>query len=334
MNRRWGVPLSRSRQPRAFTLIELLVVIAIIAVLISILLPALSAVRRQAAMTKCATQMRELGNAMLLYVNDNKGYLPSPRISTPWDVMGILYDKSTAEAPGKVIQENIKWWHFLGKYLTKGSIMGQATTPTDINQMKSAVFWCPSFEGFQDGGSLVNMVGGYNRNFVGYGMNWWLLNANEPTSQLNTNGFPSGARQVERFSDYTGNNTTGSGPVKGTWYKLVQYRQPAERAMLADGRQWYLEAKRVPPGQAIPGQRLNYSTNDYSTGTTGQRQTTFDFYRHGKFPPVQNPPDQLNGTYTADGGRVAYNILYADNHVAAATDRETGYRACRMKFPE
>jgi prepilin-type N-terminal cleavage/methylation domain-containing protein len=318
----------------AFTLIELLVVIGIIAVLISILLPALNVVRRQAAMTKCATQMRELGNAMLLYANDNRGFLPSPRISTPWDVMGVLYDKGTPEAPGTVVQENIKWWHFLGKYLTKGSIMAQ--TSTDINQMKSAVFWCPSFEGFQDAGpgGAVNLVGGYNRNFNGYGMNWWLLNEDEPTSQLNTNGFPAGAvRQAERFSDYTGNNMTGSGPVKGSWYKLVQYRHPAERALLADARQWYLEAKRVPPGQAIPGQRLNFSTNDYSTGTTGQRQTTFDFYRHGKYPPIQNPVDQANGTYTADGGKVAYNILYADNHVAAVTDRETGYRACRMKFP-
>lgn len=316
------------KRGRGFTLVELLVVIAIIAILIAILLPALQAVRRQAMMTKCATQMRELGNAMLLYANDNKGYLPSPRISTPWDVMGILYDKGATEVPGKVVNENIKWWNFLGKYMTKGSYMAQ--TATDINEMKASVFWCPSFEGYTDG-AAVNLLGGYNRNLPGYGMNWWLLNADEPTSQLNSNGFPSGARQVERFSDYTGNGS-GSGPTQGSWYKLVQYRHPAERALLADARQWYLEAKRVPPGQPIPGQRLNYSTNDYSNGTPGARQTTFDFYRHGRYPPIQDPT-VLSGFYTPDGGRVAYNILYADNHVAAATDRETGYRACRMKFP-
>jgi prepilin-type N-terminal cleavage/methylation domain-containing protein/prepilin-type processing-associated H-X9-DG protein len=316
------------RRNTAFTLVELLVVIAIIAVLIAILLPVLSSVRRQANMTKCATQMRELGNAMLLYSIDNKGYLPSPRLSTPYDVNGLLFDKGATEVPGKVVNENIKWWHFLGKYLTKGSTMAQVST--DINQMKSAVFWCPSFEGFQDAGSSVNLVGGYNRNFVGYGMSWWLFPIADP-GPFNSNGFPSGARQVERFSDATGGNTSG-GPAQGTWYKLVAYKQPAQRALLADARQFYLEAKAVPAGQPIPGQRLNYSSNDYSNGTTGARQTTYDFYRHGTYPPVQDPTP-ASGFYSAVGGRIGYNILFADNHVEAIKDRETGYRACRMRFP-
>jgi len=314
----------------AFTLVELLVVIGIISILISVLLPVLGSVRRQAAMTKCASQLRELGTAMVLYSQDNKGYLPSPRISTPYNVNGILYDKGSSETPGSIVQENVKWWHFLGKYLTKGTVMAQQTT--DINQMRSAVYWCPSFDGFLDGGSGVNMIGGINRNFTGYGMNWWLLKIDEPTAQLNSNGFPSGTRQVERFSDATGGNTTGSGPVQGSWYKLDQYHQPAERALLADARQFYLEAKLVPAGQPIPGQRLNFSTNDYSSGITGQRQTTFDFYRHAKYPGIQDAT-QTTGYFSPDGGKVAYNILYADNHVSGAVDRETGYRACRMRFP-
>ena len=61
---------------RAFTMVELLVVIGIIAVLISVLLPALSKVQRQARMTVCLSNQRQLIAAVLMYVQDNKGLFP------------------------------------------------------------------------------------------------------------------------------------------------------------------------------------------------------------------------------------------------------------------
>lgn len=88
---------------RAFTMIELLVVVAIIAILASLLLPALRNAQEAAKASDCVNNLRQVYTAFAMFANDNDDYFP----------------------------HTYYWWRILGNagYLGAGEIHGGGTTP-------------------------------------------------------------------------------------------------------------------------------------------------------------------------------------------------------------
>lgn len=139
----------RNRSVRAgFTLIELLVVIAIIAILISLLVPAVQKVREAAARLQCQNNLKQVGLAMNGFESQNKTFPPGALRSATSGAVSDLCKRLGVTANGV----NHSWAIFILPHLEQGSLYSMynlnadctAATNQTARETPLPVFLCPS----------------------------------------------------------------------------------------------------------------------------------------------------------------------------------------------
>jgi prepilin-type N-terminal cleavage/methylation domain-containing protein/prepilin-type processing-associated H-X9-DG protein len=288
------------RKNKGFTLVELLVVIGIIALLISILLPALSSARRNANTVKCLSNLRQIATAMQLYAADFRGAIPVVRQDYP--------DPDVNPAASS----RYYWWDMITPYLARinKSTVDQSTQ--DLTEARQTVIWgCTEWDARMD---VSFTTGSF---YPGYGMN---------VNPYYTPTFSTFDRSqaICRW----GPPPVSSSVYLGKYYKLGSITTSAERMLVADAFLWIIDA-RVSTGSGVaslPGQPVDW-VNGYA-GKTGQPgQMDYDLYRHAGKPPA------ASGGFYSKTGKVACNAVFFDGHASTINGIEEAYKAIFIKAP-
>ncbi|MHB9035875.1 MAG: type II secretion system protein [Armatimonadota bacterium] len=117
-----------AREETGFTLIELLVVIAIIAILAAILFPVFSSAKKRAQQASCLSNLRQIGQAMGLYVDNAEGCWPSMRVFSP-NLPSYKYNMISNFG---LVESNLT------------AYAGVANTFLSKYSKNAGVFWCPA----------------------------------------------------------------------------------------------------------------------------------------------------------------------------------------------
>ena len=148
------------RPGSGFTLIELLVVIAIIALLMSILLPALGGARKLARRTVCMANVRRLAVYMRLYVDNNNDKFPPARLRKATQYIEV----------GSYRRYRPRWIWFLNEGMGYVINPYEYETEEDFNaalEMDNDYYMCPSLKHYAYARNIRNGAYGYNYQYLG-----------------------------------------------------------------------------------------------------------------------------------------------------------------------
>jgi prepilin-type N-terminal cleavage/methylation domain-containing protein/prepilin-type processing-associated H-X9-DG protein len=159
---------TRAAHRRGFTLVELLVVIGIIALLISVLMPALGKARDQANSIKCMSNMRQIGQAYLMHASEHRNHVPTA---------GLIHGPYNATPQGLGDAAKIKFMYYsdggaerpLPMPAALGVYLGQKITASNAAELQAQmdsgairnVFTCPTQQedSMLDGVMLADQTG-------------------------------------------------------------------------------------------------------------------------------------------------------------------------------
>jgi prepilin-type N-terminal cleavage/methylation domain-containing protein len=231
---RQGSIIHRSlSSPSGFTLIELLVVISVIAVLMAILLPALSRARKQARAVTCQANLRQWGVALNLYAQDNEGHLPQYPLFL---IRGAAMTGQEKDISGQGDT-------FVGFHTQGIALCPSATKPTEADPLRPG----PNFSssGSVDGVSVKKYEG-----IRGATFNAWTITSPEPAF-----------RASYGYNGHVFSNLSGS--AKSLVNALMQVRLPSVDVLAVKNRATipvFLDAKMpsdsprdtgAPPGSSF-----------------------------------------------------------------------------------
>lgn len=169
---------------QGFTLIELLAVIAIIGILASLLIPSIAGARNRARETRCQSNLRQMGIALLLYAGSNEGNLPRNQVGSSGrhDLWG-----NDAQGLERALASEL------------GSIL-----PADPNRATgNGVFICPASSLKWDSGSLVYRANGGSGSHNTYEGNYYNYQLSTMNDNSGGDGKGSLVPGITKLSWYT-----------------------------------------------------------------------------------------------------------------------------------
>lgn len=302
----------RTPHPRAFTLVELLVVIGIIAVLISLLLPALNKARETANTVKCLSNLRQLATATINFAGEHRGYMQTASddsLAEQVDPTHVRFAYRSSTSP--VADFVADWASALLPYM--GGQFNDTFTGTPTKQR--AIFVCPSdvYQNDPSPGYYIwnNCGGSNNYNPVSYGVNIDIACAVN-SAGLGYMGTTTGASTLKTIygplsnASYTG--ITGA-PLNAQFSKVVR---PSEVLLYGDcGTRPNLDTTLLNRNDVLWFTTNAAQTSPITTNDLGKLSSMALKSYLGARLPIQR---HGGSSATLTNGKGKINVAFCDGH--------------------